>query len=302
MSNDDYRDPHAFDLVTGDEGDAVTTIAGRLDAQIDTSAIAIVESYDLTSQKMQATPVVNGRLAGRPSQAPPIPNMPVVYPAGGGYSITWPVAAGDFVKVDAASRSHDEWKASQGQLGTITPRDPRRHDLQDGLVTPGGRPLGAPLLSVEDGALLLGTDHYSNPESTDPVLQLRVKTGEKVTLRRTKSGDPVAEVGVEDDGTVFMERDGARVQISTSGVITANAGSSIVEVDDAGARLKNGDTKVEVNDSGKLILGEPDTVAPLLGPAELVAIVDDLLEALTVDAIDPPDKADLIARIARIKV
>lgn len=283
MAQDDYYDPLEFDPVVGDAGDAVTTIAARLDAAQDTICVAEVESYDPTTQKLQATPVVNAPLAGRSMPYPPVPNMPVVFPCGGGFSITWPLGRGDIVRLDAADRSIDEWKLRGGKK--IAPQDPRRHDKQDSLATPGGRPFNAPLRSVEDGALLLGTDRYANPESVEPVLRLRVKNGERIGLRRVKDGESVAEVGVGEDGRVFMERGGSKVEIGTDGAVTAQVG----------------DTMVSLTSAGKLILGETETVVPWLGPAELLTIVDELLQALPSDALNPVTQTDLRGRLARIK-
>lgn len=283
MTTDDYHDPLAFDPVVGDAGDAVATIAARLDAAQDVCTIAKVEKYDPATQKLQATPTVNARLAGHGTPYPPVSSIPVCFPAGGDYSITWPVNRGDWVKLDVADRSLDEWEL--GGTFRYTPQDPRRHKIQDAIASPGTRPFNAPLKSVEDGALLLGTDRYANPESVEPVLRLRVKNGDRIGLRRVKDGESVAEVGVGEDGRVFMERGGSKVEIGTDGAVTAQVG----------------DTMVSLTSAGKLILGETETVVPWLGPAELLTIVDELLQALPSDALNPVTQTDLRGRLARIK-
>jgi hypothetical protein len=62
---------------------------------------------------------------------PVLPDVPVIFPGGGGATLTFPVAAGDEVLVVFASRAIDAWWQSGGvQL----PFEPRLHDLSDGFA------------------------------------------------------------------------------------------------------------------------------------------------------------------------
>ena len=62
--------------------------------------------------------------------------MPVVFPGGGGFALTFPVAAGDECLVVFASRCIDAWWQSGG-VGE--PMEPRMHDLSDGFALIGVR-------------------------------------------------------------------------------------------------------------------------------------------------------------------
>lgn len=62
-------------------------------------------------------------------------DAPVLFPRGGDYSDTWPLAVGDPVVVLICERSIDEWRAG-GEPGEQA--DERRWDTQDGLVLPLG--------------------------------------------------------------------------------------------------------------------------------------------------------------------
>ena len=66
-----------------------------------------------------------------------MPNCPVLFPQGGGYSITFPLESGDPVKLSVAARSLDEWLTDGGT--DVEPADPRRFDLEDAIVEPGIR-------------------------------------------------------------------------------------------------------------------------------------------------------------------
>lgn len=89
---------------------------------------------------------------------PDVPGVPVAFPGGGGYSITWPLEAGHTGVLLICDRSLDEWK-SQG--GTRTePQDPRRHNLTDGVFIPGVRSPSSPLESsaYDSAAMVVAGD------------------------------------------------------------------------------------------------------------------------------------------------
>jgi hypothetical protein len=65
---------------------------------------------------------------------PVLPDVPVVFPRGGGCTLTFPIAAGDECLVIFSSRCIDGWWQSGGvQL----PMEPRLHDLSDGFAILG---------------------------------------------------------------------------------------------------------------------------------------------------------------------
>lgn len=66
----------------------------------------------------------------------PIPDVPVLFPRGNGWSITWPLAQGDPVLVIFAERSIDEWCASDGKT-LITPAITEMHSDADCIAIPG---------------------------------------------------------------------------------------------------------------------------------------------------------------------
>jgi len=71
---------------------------------------------------------------------PVLINCPVIFPGGGGFSLTFPLAAGDDMLVIFASRCIDGWWQSGGwKSGKPTPQkqvELRMHDLSDGFCLP----------------------------------------------------------------------------------------------------------------------------------------------------------------------
>lgn len=74
---------------------------------------------------------------------PPIASCPVLWPSGGGCSLTWPLEQGDPCTILVAERSTDEYRATGGR--DVEPQDPRRFDWSDALVLPAWTPFNAPI-------------------------------------------------------------------------------------------------------------------------------------------------------------
>ncbi|MCP4967374.1 MAG: hypothetical protein GY926_19350 [bacterium] len=67
----------------------------------------------------------------------PIPDCPVIFPGGGGWSISWPLIPGDHVALLIADRDLGRWR-QQGR--EVAPGDGRRHNPGDAIVLPGLNP------------------------------------------------------------------------------------------------------------------------------------------------------------------
>ncbi len=126
---------------------------------------AVVISQDPTTLRIDCRIAVRGRRKDPeddslvPVEFPPLQDVPVVYPGGGGFVITWPLSPGDTVFVEVCDRSIDEWRA--GQALPATPADPRRFSLSDAVAYPGGRRDTEPVSATgrAPGALVVeGTD------------------------------------------------------------------------------------------------------------------------------------------------
>jgi len=97
-----------------------------------------IEEYDFTEQKASVTPLLSIAYDdGTTVDMPIVQNVPVVFPAGGGASITFPLRQGDGVLLVFSERSIDQW-LSLG--GVVVPDDPRTFDLSDAIAIPGLNP------------------------------------------------------------------------------------------------------------------------------------------------------------------
>lgn len=124
---------------------------------------------------------------------PVISRAPVVYPRGGGWSQTWPLAPGDLVLLLVAERSLDRWSAS-ADGAEVSPADPRRHDLSDAVVLAGIAPWRrAPV--VDPAAMVLRREPAEG--ETGPHAEVRLQPdgqvllGEGAVLGVAREGDQV---------------------------------------------------------------------------------------------------------------
>lgn len=103
-----------------------------------TAMPAVVQSYDATAGTVEAQPTIQAQVLGPTgvwiSQAMPIcVDCPVVFPGGGSFGITFPIAAGDEGLLVFASRCIDAWWQ---QGGVQKQAELRMHDLSDGFFFP----------------------------------------------------------------------------------------------------------------------------------------------------------------------
>lgn len=114
-----------------------------------------------------------------PEDPPVIPNVPVVYPRGGGYQVSFPLEPGDHVVLVFSELSTAQWRVS-GDLSE--PGDVRRHSLGYPFAIPGAFPLLDVLLAqnpvaspLTAGKLAIGQD--GNPATTIRVDATSVELG-----------------------------------------------------------------------------------------------------------------------------
>lgn len=106
-----------------------------------TALPAIVQSVDFAAMTCEVQPAIQGSVENEDGSItvvnlPLLVDVPIVYPGGGGFILTFPIAEGDEVLVVMASRCIDSW----WQLGGVQkPIEARMHDLSDGFAIPGPR-------------------------------------------------------------------------------------------------------------------------------------------------------------------
>lgn len=82
--------------------------------------------------------------------------VPVFYPSGGGFTLTFPIAAGDECILIFSDRELDNWLLAGGS--NTAPTTPRLHDLSDAFALVGVRSFPRSLSGVSTGSTQLRSD------------------------------------------------------------------------------------------------------------------------------------------------
>lgn len=128
-----------------------------------TALPGIVESVNLAAQTVTVQPSVREQVMmddGTPASVPLplLPDVPIIFPSGGGYSLTFPVEPGDECLVVFADRCIDAWWQSGGVQEQA---DLRAHDLSDGFAIFGPRSQPRKLSGVSSSSVQLRADDGS---------------------------------------------------------------------------------------------------------------------------------------------
>lgn len=124
-------------------------IQAAMDARaldINTACPGVVETYanrhaDIKLAVRRPVDTASGGLVCE--DLPIIPNVPIVFPGGGGFALTWPLNPGDPVLVVFCTFSPQQFRAT-GEVPS-DPGDLRLHSLASAYAIPGIPPGGPPL-------------------------------------------------------------------------------------------------------------------------------------------------------------
>lgn len=130
-------------------------------AQVHTALPGRIVRWDATKQQADVQPAIQRAYfdeedARRVEKLPVLPCVPVVFPGGGGYRITFPIAVGDTCLVVFSEQSLDKWLSGTG--GDVDPGIDHGHALTDAICIPGLRPFGSVLSSCPTDEATIGKD------------------------------------------------------------------------------------------------------------------------------------------------
>lgn len=129
-----------------------------------TSLPGIIQSVDFVANTCVVQPSIkgfqrvlndDGSVVEKLVTMPLLLDVPLFFPSGGGFSMTFPVAAGDECLVVFADRCIDSWWQSGG---VQPPASRRMHDLSDGFALVGFRSQPRRLGSVSQNTAQLRSD------------------------------------------------------------------------------------------------------------------------------------------------
>ena len=211
--------------------EAIRTAMEGNQAEIWTALPAIVQSYNPASLTISAQPAVRGQVQNEADQnssvsLPLLADVPVVFPCGGGFILTYPIKPGDECLVIFASRCIDAWWQSGGEGEQM---DSRMHDLSDGFAIVGPRSQAAKLSPPAHAEnTQLRSDDGENFVEISPAGELSLKAKTSVTL-------DAPEIFIKGALTTTSQQGGATVA-TFNGTLNASQ-----DVSAAGISLHNHD-------------------------------------------------------------
>lgn len=115
----------------------------------------IITKINFAEMTLECQPAIQGTVTAEDDTSsfvnlPVLVDVPICFPSGGGFIITFPLAIGDEVLVIFASRCIDSWWQS-GQISI--PAEFRMHDLSDGFAIPGPKSLPNVVANISTSAL-----------------------------------------------------------------------------------------------------------------------------------------------------
>jgi len=160
---------------------------GRL-AEVWTALPGVVAGFDPVAMTVSVQAAIKGRVTGpdgstRSVALPLLVDVPVVFPRGGGFTLTFPVKSGDECLVVFSSRCMDAWWQSGG---VQEPLEPRLHDLSDGFALVGPFSQAERLDNVSAENVQLRTNDGTTYIEIQPSGRVRIDS-EDIELHARKS-------------------------------------------------------------------------------------------------------------------
>jgi hypothetical protein len=129
-------------------------------ADVRVSLPAKVVRWDPALQQVDAAPCIKDAYTDEDDQRvvealPVVTNVPVIFPGGGGFRVTFPLAVGDHVLLVFSDKSLDKWLTVGG---VVDPEDNRTHAMTDAIALPGLHDFAHPLTTAPGSTIDIGRD------------------------------------------------------------------------------------------------------------------------------------------------
>lgn len=166
--------------------------------------IGIIESFDASDQTASVRIAIKQIQSVAPdgtrffAEKPVLLKCPVIFPSGGGFTLTFPVAAGDECVVLFNDREIDNWFNNGG---VQAPSTKRSHDLSDGLVFVGLRSFPRKLSNVSTSTTQLRSNSGGTLVEVAGGGVVRVVASTKVRLETPTlevTGNIICEAGTNN--------------------------------------------------------------------------------------------------------
>ncbi|EIT5381619.1 hypothetical protein L2J44_003818 [Salmonella enterica] len=162
--------PVSLSSQLGSKEQADTRLAGSVMSVLRVSMPGIVQSFDPDTVTAVVQPAIKGyepdsNGVNQSTVLPLLVDVPVVFPRGGGCTLTFPVKAGDECLVIFADRCIDFWWQNGG---VQEPVDDRVHDLSDAFCIVGPQSQAQKISGISTSAVELRSDDGGTKLSLNP--------------------------------------------------------------------------------------------------------------------------------------
>lgn len=159
--------------LSGDLSQALKAMGEQLSSTLRVAVPAIIQSFDPETVTCTVQPAVNGSVpdeAGAESTEglTLLVDLPVVFPRGGGVTLTFPVKAGDECLVIFSDRCIDFWYQSGGTGDAV---DERQHDTSDAFVIIGPQSQVKKISGISTNSAQMRSDDGSTYFELNPTAQ-----------------------------------------------------------------------------------------------------------------------------------
>lgn len=153
----------------GGEQQTAQAIADSVSNQIRVAMPGIIQSFDPVTVTCTVLPAIKGSDASmtgtESADLPLLVDVPVVFPRGGGVTLTFPVKAGDECLLIFSDRCIDFWWQSGG---VQEPVDSRQHDLSDAFAIIGPQSQAKKISGISTSAAQFRSDDGSTYFEINP--------------------------------------------------------------------------------------------------------------------------------------
>ncbi|ENN7401663.1 translation initiation factor IF-2 [Escherichia coli] len=203
--------PVSLSAQLGGREQADTSLIGALMSALRVAMPGIVQSFDPDAVTAVVQPAIRGQEqspdgGSQSTVLPLLVDVPVVFPRGGGCTLTFPVSAGDECLVVFADRCIDFWWQNGG---VQEPVDTRMHDLSDAFCIVGPQSQANKISGISTDAVQLRTDDGAS------FVELSKSGGVTITGQQVTINGPVNINGdTQVDGSVTSTGDQVAAGIS----------------------------------------------------------------------------------------
>ncbi|UYK05165.1 Gp138 family membrane-puncturing spike protein [Yersinia enterocolitica] len=153
------------DSRSGELAETLRTLQSSVSSQLRVSMPGVVQSFDADSVTCDIQIGIKGESGGESTNLSMLTNVPVVFPRGGGVTMTFPIKAGDECLLIFGDRCIDFWHQSGDIQETV---DERQHDLSDAFAIIGPQSQAKKISGISTSAAQFRSDDGSTYFEINP--------------------------------------------------------------------------------------------------------------------------------------